>query len=178
MVNGQSKKYDNNDLDVGVTNIGTTFIVDVPADTSTITFQVSGIEHDPFFDDTIAGFTQVWGQAQNWGVGAQQGSASDFNITYVLNYQITCAQNTSVVVSREALLRYGQEKARIKRGTDPAQHTPDVLVNWAIDRIRREDWHLTSVAGEQFVFNGYGNFLPLLLKRLQRPAGETATPRQ
>ena len=41
-----------------MTDIGTTFFVDVPAPTSTINLSVAGIEKDPFFNDVIAGFAR------------------------------------------------------------------------------------------------------------------------
>ena len=116
VVNGQAKTYNNQDLGVGVTPIGISFFVDVPAESSTISFTVSGIEQDPFFDDTIAGFTQVFGQPENWGQGFQTGSASDSNIIYTLNYTITCARDVDVAISRAALLGYAREKAEMQKG--------------------------------------------------------------
>jgi hypothetical protein len=169
VVNGQAKPYVNNDLGVGVTNIGISFIVNVPTDASTITIQVSAIEHDPASDDTIAGFTQVWAQAQNWGLGAQSGSASDSNITYTLNYDIACAQKSTFVVGSEILLAYGLERAKTRNGVKEEGVTPDILVNWSIDRLRREGWALTTISGDSFVFSGSGTFLPLLVKMFQKP---------
>jgi serine/threonine protein kinase len=90
-VNDQAQTYDENDLDVGVTNIGLEFLADVPTDTSTITFSSSGKEHDVVSDDDLPGFTQVWGQTQNWGLGFQSVSGTNSSITYTLNYQIACA---------------------------------------------------------------------------------------
>jgi serine/threonine protein kinase len=90
-VNDQTQTYNKDNLDVGVTNIGLKFLVDVPTDTSTITFSSSGKEHDVFSDDDLPGFTQVWGPTQNWGLGSQSVSGTNSSITYTLNYQIACA---------------------------------------------------------------------------------------
>jgi hypothetical protein len=90
-VNDQAQTYNKDGLDVGVTNIGLTFLVDVPTYTSTITFRASGKEHDVFADDELPGFTKVWGQAQNWGIGSQSVSEKNDSISYTLNYQIACA---------------------------------------------------------------------------------------
>jgi hypothetical protein len=90
-VNGQTQTYNKNDLDVGVTNVGLKFLVDVPTDTSTIAFSGSGKEHDTFSDDDLPGFTQVWEPTQNWGLGSQSVSGTNSSITYALNYQIACA---------------------------------------------------------------------------------------
>jgi hypothetical protein len=152
----------NNNLDVGVTPIGVTFFVDVPADTSMIVLQVSAVEDDPVFDDPIAGFTHTWGQAENWGVGFQSGSASDSNITYRLNYQITCAKQTTVSIGRSALMSYGHERAESRKKTQPA--TESTLLSWSLDRVRRAGWTLVHAAEHEFVFTGYGKF-PVLIER-------------
>ena len=90
-VSDQTQIYNKDGLDVGVTNVGLMFLVDVPDSTSAITFSASGKEHDVFADDDLPGFTRVWGQAQNWGVGSQSVSGTNSSITYTLNYQIACA---------------------------------------------------------------------------------------
>jgi serine/threonine protein kinase len=95
LVNDQAQTYAKDGLDVGVTDIGLTFLVDVPTYTSTITFSGSGKEHDVFSDDELPGFAQVWGQAQDWGLGTQSVSGKNSSITYTLNYQITCIQKTT-----------------------------------------------------------------------------------
>lgn len=163
VVNGQARTWVNNNLDTGVHNIGITFFVDVPSDTSTITLEVSGVEDDPVFDDPLAGFTRVWGQAQNWGVGAQSGSASDSNITYSLNYEITCAQETAFAVSRQAIMAYAVERAktRKKAAKDPSEST---ILSWALDRFRRGNWEIVQATPDHFVFKGYGT-LPSLIER-------------
>ena len=152
-VNGESKVYENEDLDVGTHSIGIPFLVPVPANSSTITLFVSGVEDDTFFDDTLPGFTQVWGQAQNWGIGAQSGSASHSNITYTLNYTITCGRQTTVAVSRAALLQYGQEKAKKRKATGRSDTT---LVGWSVDRLRRDGWEVVQTTGQEYVFRGVG----------------------
>jgi hypothetical protein len=167
VVNGQPQIYTNNNLDVGVTPIGFTFFAAVPADSSTITVQVSGVEDDPFFDDTLPGFTDVWGQAENWGVGAQSNGGSDSNITYRLNYTITCAERTTISVSRAALRAYGEAKASQR----PGAGRPDPLVaeSWALDRFRRfGQWEAIASTSDTIVLSGYGT-LPV---RVQRQFGE------
>jgi hypothetical protein len=161
VVNGQARTYNNQDLGVGVTPIGISFFVDVPVETSTITFTVSGIEQDVFFDDTIAGFTRTFGQAENWGQGFQTGSASDSNITYTLNYTITCARNADVAVSRAALLGYARAKAEQRRVEVPTEH---IAIAWALDRFRREGWQVVAATDAQYVLRGPGT-LPLLAER-------------
>jgi hypothetical protein len=162
VVNGIAQHYVNNDLGTGVTNIGISFFVDVPADTSTISFQVSGIEHDPFFDDTLAGFTQVFGQAQNWGLGSESGSASDSNITYTLNYTITCAHTTTIAVSRIALTTYAEDRLRTRKKA--TAQSPTALIAWPIDRLRRAGWEVVGTTEQHVLFKGVGN-LPALLDR-------------
>jgi hypothetical protein len=166
-VNGQAQSYVNNDLGTGTTSIGMTFFVDVPTDTSTIALSVSGIEHDPFFDDPLAGFTAVFGQAQNWGLGFQTGSASDSNITYTLNYTITCARSRDVTVSRETLVAYGRAKAA-QRGVEASDNA---LASWALSRFGRDTWEVVQASGDQFVLRGYGALPILVEQRLgeQRP---------
>jgi hypothetical protein len=162
-VNGQVQTYVNNSLDVGVSPIGITFFVDVPADTSTISVDVSGVEDDPFFDDTLPGFAHIWTQAQNWGVGAQSGAGSDSNITYTLNYTIACAQRTTVSISRSTLRAYGEDRVRTREGAE--SRTPAVLESWALDRLRRSaGWEVVSATQEQYVLAGYGT-MPALLER-------------
>lgn len=169
VVNGQARTWVNNDLDTGVHNIGITFFVDVPSDTSTITLNVSGVEDDPIFDDDLAGFTHVWGQAQNWGVGSQSGSANDSNITYTLNYEITCAQLTTVAVARNTLMAYASEKANTRNEAKAASDT--TLLSWGIDRFRREGWEVIQGTGDQLIFKGYGNFPLLMEKKFGERAG-------
>ena len=161
VVNGQAKTYNNQDLGVGVTPIGISFFVDVPALSSTISFTVSGIEQDPFFDDTIAGFTQVFGQPENWGQGFQTGSAADSNIIYTLNYTITCARDVDVAISHAALLGYAREKAEMRRVDVPTEH---IGIAWALDRLRREGWQVLAATDAQYVLRGPGT-LPLLAER-------------
>ncbi len=162
VVNGQVQTWVNPDLAVGTSPIGLTFFVDVPADTSTIVLEVSGVEDDPVFDDPLTGFTHVWGQAQNWGVGFQSGSASDSNITYTLNYQITCARQVTVSISREVLMAYAQEKAGKRKKAQPP--SASTLLSWGLDRVRRANWELVQATDKEFVFKGYGKF-PVLLER-------------
>jgi hypothetical protein len=161
VVNGQAKTYTNNDLGTGVTPIGISFFVDVPAVTSTISFTVSGIEQDTFFDDPIAGFTRVFGQPENWGQGFQTGSASDSNITYSLNYTITCATDVTVAISRQALLGYAREKAERRHVDVP---TEAIGLAWSLDRLRREGWQVVGVTDRHYVLRGPGT-LPLLVER-------------
>lgn len=166
VVNGQVQKWKHTDLDEGVTPIGLSFFVDVPAETSTIVLQVAGIEDDPFFDDNIAGFTHTWGQSDGWGVGAQSGSASDSNITYRLNYQITCARETVAVVSRRALTQYGAARAKARkkaRGLDEG-----MLLSWALDRMSRAGWQLESVSDKEVAFRGYGSLPRLLTEKYSK----------
>jgi hypothetical protein len=166
-VNGQAQNYVNNDLGTGITAIGMTFFVDVPTDTSTIALSVSGIEHDPFFDDPLAGFTAVWGQAQNWGLGFQTGSASDSNITYTLNYTITCARSRDVTISRDTLVAYGRAKAALRH----VEASDTALASWALSRFGRDTWEVIQASEDQFVLRGYGA-LPILVEqrlREQRP---------
>jgi hypothetical protein len=73
VVNGVAQTWTNNALGTGVTPIGITFFVPVPVPSSTITFEVSGVEDDIFFDDPLAGFPRTFGQPENWGVGFQSG---------------------------------------------------------------------------------------------------------
>lgn len=162
VVNGQARTWVNEDLGTGVHNIGITFFVDVPSDTSTITLEVSGVEDDPVFDDPLAGFTHVWGQAQNWGVGAQSGAASDSNITYTLNYEIVCAQPTTVAIRRDVLMAYAKERVETRsKAQAPGAST---LLSWSLDRFRRAGWELVQATEQQYVFKGYGTF-PVLLER-------------
>ncbi len=168
VVNGQSRVYNNQDLGVGVTPIGISFFVDVPVETSTITFTVSGIEQDLFFDDTIAGFTRTFGQPENWGQGFQTGSARDSNITYTLNYTITCARDADVAVSRAALLGYARAKAEQRRVEVPTEH---IGIAWALDRLRREGWQVVAATDAQYVLRGPGT-LPLLAERRFGGGGE------
>jgi hypothetical protein len=158
--NGQAQNYVNNDLGTGITTIGMTFFVDVPTDTSTIALSVSGVEHDPFFDDPLAGFTAVWGQAQNWGLGFQTGSASDSNITYTLNYTITCARSRDVTISRDTLIAYGRAKAAQRR----VEASDTALASWALSRFGRDTWEVVQASGDQFVLRGYGA-LPILVEQ-------------
>jgi hypothetical protein len=146
----------------------------VPTDSSTISFTVSGIEDDLFFDDPIAGFTQVFGQPQNWGQGFQSGSASDSNITYTLNYTITCARDADVAVSRAALLGYARAKAEQRRVEVPTEH---IGIAWSLDRLRREGWQVVAATDAQHVLRGPGT-LPLLARTAIRRRWQrlTVTP--
>lgn len=166
VVNGQVQKWTHAELDRGVTPIGLSFFVDVPAESSTIVLQVAGIEDDPFFDDDIAGFTRTWGHADGWGVGAQSGSASDSNITYRLNYQITCARETIAVVSRRALLQYAAARAKSRkkaRGLDEG-----MLFSLALDRMARGGWRIESLNDKEVALRGYGNLPRLLTEKYSK----------
>lgn len=163
LVNGQVQTWVNNNLDTGVTSIGLSFFADVPADSSTITVEVSGVEADPFFNDPVAGFTQVWGQAQNWGAGGQSGGASDSNITYTLNYTITCAHETTIAISRAALLAYAQEKAQMRR-RKADNLSSATLLGWSLDRLRRSGWQVVSGTDQHYLLRGHG-ILPAQIER-------------
>lgn len=169
VVNGQVQTFIDNDMDVGITPVGITFFVDVPADTSTIVLQVTGVEDDTVFDDDLPGFTHVWGQAQNWGVGFQAGAASDSNITYSLNYQITCASQSAVSLSRSALLAYAADKA--KKRKKARKVTAATLASWGLERLRRGGWDLVQATDHAYLLKGYGT-LPRLIedKYGERPA--------
>jgi hypothetical protein len=172
-VNGQVQTWQNAALDVGVTPIGLTFFADVPTDTSTIVVDVTGVEDDPFFDDQLPGFNQVFSQGQNWGEGAQAGGGTDSNITYTLNYTIACARRTSIAVSRAALVAYGQDRVSTRKGAESASEA--VLLSWALDRLRRSDgWEVVSATGEEYTLAGYG----VLPARLEKKYGQQRRGRQ
>lgn len=155
-VNGQTKTYTNQNLNTGTHQVGKTFFVDVPANTSTIRIDVSGTEADPVTkgqDDPLPGFNHVWGQADNWGAGAQSGSGSNGTITYTLNYNITCAEeDATFAVSRQALVEYGEAKAE-QRGVDA---TDEAALSWALSRMQRDNWDLLEATDDQFLFEGQG----------------------
>lgn len=162
VVNGQVQILEIDPLDVGVRTLGITFFVDVPTDSSSIVVGVSGVEDDLVFDDDLPGFTHVWGLAQNFGQGAQFGSASDSNITYRMNYLITCARQVTVSISREVLMAYAQERARTRKNAQPS--STSTLLSWSLDRVRRAGWELVQATDQQYVFKGYGKF-PVLIER-------------
>jgi hypothetical protein len=169
VVNGVARTYTNNNLDVGITNIGIAFFIDVPTDTSTITLEVSGTEDDPFFDDVLPGFSKVHGQADNWGLGSQSGSANDSSINYKLNYEIVCAQDIVRIVPVDRLLDYGRVKAKMRKKSKSV--ADNVLVSWSIDRLRRDGWKLTDISGSDYVFQGTGN-LPALIEQKAKRSNE------
>jgi len=165
VVNGQARTYTNNDLGTGITPIGTTFFVDAPTEQSTITFTVSGVEQDPFFNDPMAGFTRVFGQPENWGQGFQTGSASDSNITYTLNYTITCANDNRVLISRQALIGYARDKVEQRHVEFPGE---SIALSWSLDRLRRDGWSVVGATDQEFILSGPGT-LPLLVERKHGP---------
>jgi hypothetical protein len=174
VVNGQVQILEIDPLDVGVRTLGLTFFVDVPTDSTSITIAVSGVEDDLIFDDTLPGFTHVWGLAQNFGQGAQFGSASDSNITYRMNYLITCARQATTTIARDTLLAYAQDTAKRKGVRAPAAST---LLSWGLDRLRRGNWDLVQVTEQEFVFRGYGN-LPRLIEQKYGQRGSEKPEKQ
>jgi hypothetical protein len=163
-VNGNAQHYQNPDLDVGTTNIGITFFVDVPAASSTINLTVTGIEIDPAVNDNLAGFTAVYGSAQNWGLGFQTGAASDTNITYTLNYTITCAEARDVPIPRRVLVAYGRAKVEQRR----AENVSDIdLEAWALARLGRDSWEIVHATEDRYIMRGYGDLPHRLIQRFQ-----------
>jgi len=133
------------------------------------------VEDDVFFDDVLASFTQAWGQAQNWGAGAQSGSVRDSNITYTLSYTITCARQPGMsAVSQAALLAYGQAKAKRRKVEGVSETT---LVGWSIDRLRRGGFALAHASDREFHFRAVGNLANLVERRFggQSHASQKAT---
>jgi len=164
-VNGQTKVWDRTTddvgkLGVGVTNIGTTFFVDVPVASSVIHIEVSGIEIDDFHDDNLAGFTKVWTQSDNWGQGFNQQGANNDSITYNMNYTIGCATKATHAISRQALVRMAEVKANARRIPVPSSL---VLLNSSLDRLNRAGWTVMTASGDELLVEGYGN-LPLLIE--------------
>jgi hypothetical protein len=166
VVNGQVEQWENEDMDEGVYNIGISFFVDVPTDTSTIVIEVSGIERDPLApDDPLPVFSRTWGKADDWGLGAQSGTASNSTITYTLNYSINCViSDTIVAVSREALTEYGRRKAD-QRGVDVADRT---AMSWALTRLQRDGWNVEHASEDEFVVSGSGNLPKLIQQEFDR----------
>ena len=110
----------------------------------------------------MRGTASCWQQPRWRGTRARQtGSASDSNITYTLNYTITCARNADVAVSRAALLGYARAKAEQRRVEVPTEH---IAIAWALDRFRREGWQVVAATDAQYVLRGPGT-LPLLAER-------------
>lgn len=167
VVNGQVQFYGNRDLDTGVHTIGLAFLADVPSEQSQIIVTVSGVEDDPVWDDTLPGFTRVWGQSENWGVGFQTGSASDSNITYTLNYQINeVVEEMPLIISEQVLVDYALERAKTRKNAQvPSTKT---LISWSLDRLRRAGWRFVQEADKQYIFKGYGTFPALLERRYAR----------
>ena len=163
LVNGQLRNF-KKDLSVGIHSIGFTYFVDVPADTSVINLTISGTDDDPLFDDSLPGFTRVLGQSENWGLGFQQESASNEEMAYALNYQITCAQRGTSVVSRAALLAYAQEKLKSKKRQMNEELSNTTLLTWGLNRLRRGGFDVLQTTDEHIVISGSGT-LPGLVEQ-------------
>jgi hypothetical protein len=113
----------------------------------------------------MAGFTRVFGQPENWGQGFQTGSASDSNITYTLNYTITCANDNRVLISRQALIGYARDKVEQRHVEFPGE---SIALSWSLDRLRRDGWSVVGVTDQEFILSGPGT-LPLLVERKHGP---------
>lgn len=72
------------------------------------------------------------GSAQNFGQGAQFASASNVEITYRMNYMITCATPVTVTIARETLLAYAQDRAKTGKGVKAL--TLGTLLSWSLGR--------------------------------------------
>ena len=163
VVNGQVQTWINNDLDTGVTAIGLTFFVDVPSPTSSIALQVGGFEKDPFSNDVIAGFSQTWGQAQNWGMGSQSGGNSDSNLTYRINYQIACASSSTFALSKKAVAAYAVDRSKTRKKA--RQVGVATQASWGLERLRRAGWQLVQVTDDSYILAGSGKLPSLLDKK-------------
>jgi hypothetical protein len=161
VVNGQVQHVAQEDLDMGVTNLGKTFFVEAPAETGSIVISVSGTEEDSFFDDDLPGFTHIWGADQNFGQGARQGSGSNGTITYQMNYIISCVQSTTTLMSRATLLAFAGQSRKVQ-GKSASE---ELLLSLSLRRLRGKGFDVisTTPAGD-FILQGAGN-LPTLIKR-------------
>lgn len=161
VVNGQVQNVTLDPLGTGVTTLGQSFFVEAPAETGSIVISVSGIEDDTLFDDDLPGFTHTWGSAQNFGLGARQGSGSNEHITYQMNYTISCAQERSVVLSRRSLLEFAGQS----RKAQDARVPDEVLLTFALRRLRGKGFELVNTTAEgDFVLQGAGN-APTIIQR-------------
>ena len=122
---------------------------------------VSGVEDDTFFDDDLPGFTHTWGGAQNFGLGARQGTGSNGSITYQMNYTISCAQRTTTVVSRATVLAFAGQSRKV-RGKSTSD---EALLSFGLRKLRGKGLEVVSTtsAGE-FILEGPGN-IPTLIQR-------------
>lgn len=167
VVNGQVQNLTLDPLGTGVRTLGQTFFIEAPAETGSIVISVSGIEEDTIFNDDLPGFTQIWGAAQNFGLGARQGSGSNEHITYQMNYTISCAEMIPVVVSRATLLAF----ARQSRKAQGKSASEEILLSFGLRKLREKGFELinTTSAGD-FILEGAGNLLALIQRRLATQA--------
>jgi hypothetical protein len=165
-VNGQAQVYENRDLNVGFHSIGRAFTVEAPNDAAQIIIAATGVEDDPAFDDPLVGFTRIFGQAQDWGVGHHAENLSDGNITYTLNYQIDCISSTLFPLPREVLLALGREKAATKKAKPPL--SDEVLLASSLNRLQKHGWKLIGTDAKEYVFEGTGALPMMILQHFIR----------
>jgi len=154
-VNGQTKVWDSGGENVRspvTVELGYEFLVNVPTDTATINLQVGGYEVDlgrnSFWDpdDPLPNIAKTYDQAQNWGIGYHQESAISDEFSYVVHYEISCAETETVVVSRSRLLEWAKQKTGLKEES--------ALMRYALGKGRRVGFRFVQQDGDLMFFSG------------------------
>lgn len=167
-VNGRVQLF-KKDIGTGVHDIGFAFIVDVPLPQSQIRVSASGVEDDTIADDTLPGFTQIWGENLNWGEGSHTVSKSDGDISYALTYEIILTSESVSLVSSQSLLAYAASVAKLRGKRRPSDRQ---ALAWSINRVARSGWKLVQMRDEEVVFKGAGPFLGLIDEKFGEKSGE------
>ncbi|GGU11770.1 hypothetical protein [Streptomyces lateritius] len=110
--NGQTQKFVDNDLRIGITPINRTFLVRVPP-TSTLDIAVGGVEKDvSSADDPLPGFVRRFGAANNFGLGVHSIPASNTHMTYLMDFEVRPAPGLLTSLTGTATLTTTDDRAR------------------------------------------------------------------
>lgn len=154
--------------------------VNVPIDqfTTELRVKVSGYERDSGFNgenDILPIAQRAWSAAQNFGIGQTFDiSANNDDAAYSVTVRISCARQSSLVLSRAQLVqaatwRLDREIQKLaKHKKPPVEITNARALNQSIRSMERKGWTLKTVSGDEFIFEGLGRVPSLRMEDPRR----------
>ncbi len=176
------KEYPDNfiDDDDGIPyDIGVSINVPIDQFTSELRVKVSGYERDSGFNgenDILPVAQRTWSKAQDFGIGQTfDVSANNDDAAYSVTARISCARQSSMVLSRSQLVRSStwrldREILKLAKHKKPPIEITDALaLNQSIRSLERKGWKLKTVSENEFIFEGLGRVPSLRMNDPRKP---------
>lgn len=147
-------------------DIGVSINVPIDQFTTELRVKVSGYERDDWFNgsnDYLPVAQRVWTPAQNFGLGQTFDiSATNDEAGYSATVRISCAQQSTMLMSRSQLVQAATSRLERKNRKRAELKKPRIemnegeALNQTVRSLERKGWTLRTVNGDDLIFEGHG----------------------